>query len=296
MKIHHLLALNEDVSNDQVINRFLDASFNLPHATDQDQHYNVAHVTANALLNRFPNVRYTGRMFRAIELDGATALKFKTQKELMQHIQTVAAARANSISSWSETLKGCIEYLNQTRPGFDIRGYSDPYAVRKRLSKDSIRVIVVYEQQGTGVSYEALRDLVSSKQVSSQHRGMLNMTSSVGEVLAPHQPNARLGVLILEGLGDKRKEGRWNWPNGSGTHWAKRHMFKPSDYSLYYQALEANTKGAKVKSLHDRIKPIHNSSQYNKNATDELSTETSWERAQDSNEEEYGIRTPRFSG
>lgn len=295
-----LTMLQEDVSDEQVMSRFLAISHDLPHGDQSAQvvNYQKAHLVANSLIKRFPEVAYSGRMFRGIELNAKIAARYKSPAALMKGIQETASTRASGISSWSETLDGCIEYLNYTRPGFDMVGYSDSYAVRKKTSKNRLRVIVIYEQQGTGVSYKALTKVADEMgDLGDKYAHMLSMTGSVGEVFAPHEQNARLGLIILEGLGEKRKQTDMETKyDPETTHWAHRSMFKPGDYVLYLQALEKNMSGEKIRALHQKIKPIHTKSQYNKDKTDSLSTETSWEQAQQDNEAEYGIRQPRFSG
>lgn len=314
MKITDLLMLTEDVSTVQLLRRFMELSYSLSGSGGSAPDFATTNAYAAALIKRVPEVAYSGRMFRGITLAAAEALKCKSPIELTNYITETAKKRQQTgLSSWAKTLKGCLAYLNgYGATGVDSVGYSDPYSVRKGVSPNALSVIVIYEQQGSGVDYEklvqyaedhpeifdeaAFKDKWDASSFKNRADAMLALTSSVGEVLAGHTDTVRLGMVILEGLGKKLSKPRNEWLGEPETHWAERYMFRPDDYKLFYHALVVQMKGEKIRTLNKKMKPPHPSSQYDKETADSLSTDARWKEAQDDNEAEYGIRQPRFSG
>lgn len=307
MRITQLLQLNEGIllenlSTAQLVGRFLRLSHDV--AGDGERWGKPVdratfNAYATAIIRRIPEVAYQGRMYRGITLPGSVVRNCPTKRHLEQYILTTGLTQsASGIASWASTIDGCLSYMNEFGAnGVERRGYDDPYYAKKTVGPDYIDVVVIYEQQGRGVDYKKLRKYVLAndelKQMGEMYGMMLTTTSSVDEILAQHNNTLRLGLITIEGLGDKLRQPKDDWGKIK-THYADRTTFRPDDYELFFQALTQFLSGQKPRDLKRKTKPHSDASQYNSTAVKSMSTEQRWKDARQNNEDTYGNPTPRW--
>lgn len=255
-----LAALFEALDDNALITRFCEAA--ALYAQDRGSVASQINVLITAMLRRFPELRYSGRMFRGITISPELMYEHKDANSLMKAI--VARSKKMSpdgLCSWSQTVEGVMGYIHDAvSPGYSFSPHEDVVA-KARTNKHQVQCIVMYEQVGQGISFIALIKLIRDRamtEIVRNHINMLRMTGGVKEVMA-YTGTPRIGLLIVEGLGAKgratsmdkfdseraaqaKADGNVDlerkYKSTANTHEMRRENFKPEQYQQAIQLMK----------------------------------------------------------
>lgn len=216
--------LFESLSNERLQEKFISE---LRNTSSGDRNPRLNALTT-AMINRFPEYKYEGVMYRAINMRPDNICKFDNVADLLKYIDDTNFRNKQQFQSWASDMRGAIRYLNLALSArtSDKITWQKPSVVMTRNG-----AFVILEQKNIGFD---CRKFVMGNDIRTLHPMI-----QVFEVLSLPSSTMRIGVLALDSI---EKEQPIIRPKKAktGEHYVGRRIFKPSDFDKMKQIIKAH--------------------------------------------------------
>ena len=183
----------------QILNEAYDEEYLLKDLNRMCQHYGRhsqkhSNITTNALLRRYPDFRYCGQMYRILYITGEVFIKFRSNKDVINHIKT---------HNYDFNGKHVYSFCKSPTDLIDFKMYliDDEYYAPKKLT--DITVAVYIKQFGDALDVSKALKVYEEKEIEPYPRG-LHMAASVEEVISPlYNQTIKIIGYELNGIMDK---------------------------------------------------------------------------------------------